>query len=682
VPGNYYNKTPGTLFYTPDLSRQAFIDPHQRDNTFRLTWQASQKHKVTFLQTIQDNCLCFYAVGQNVSPEASGNAHQIPMRLTQVAWTYPVTSRLLLQSGVTYMPNGQYIERTAGVTTSDIPITELSTGYMYGAGISYADPNGQTGEERYDQTNGRFVLSYVTGSHAFKTGFTFFRATPRGDSTTQDPAVSYAFRKPTPDAAPVPVSVTYYAYPRWTKDQATKLALYAQDQWTLSRLTLNLGMRVETLHAWNPAQTKPAGRWTPAIDFARQDDVPNWKDVNPRFGAAYDLFGNGKTAVKGSVGRFVQAEVTTIASATNPQNAIVGSATRTWDDSDHDYLPHENELGPLSNNLFGTVFINTRYADDVLKGWGVSPYNWSASASLEHELRPGVGLTVGYFRRWYDNFRVTDNLKVTLADYDPYCITAPLNARLPGGGGNQVCGFYDIKPTAFGAVDYLVTRASNYGKQTEVYNGIEGEIRARFGKGGMLAGGVSTGRTVSDRCFTVDSPQEQQPGFCHVVNPFKAQTQIKVNGVYPLPWGLQASAVFQNLAGIPDSGVVPINSQGQIYGEPIAGASYVATNAEIAPSLRRDLGACAGKVPCTATATINLLAPFAGGYQKRLTQVDVRLTRITRLRRVLLRGMFDVYNLFNANTVLSEVTRLGRTYLQPTQILAGRLVKFSAQLEL
>jgi hypothetical protein len=92
VPGNYYNKTPGTLFYTPDLSRQAFIDPHQRDNTFRLTWQASQKHKVTFLQTIQDNCLCFYAVGQNVSPEASGNAHQIPMRLTQIAWTYPVTS--------------------------------------------------------------------------------------------------------------------------------------------------------------------------------------------------------------------------------------------------------------------------------------------------------------------------------------------------------------------------------------------------------------------------------------------------------------------------------------------------------------------------------------------------------------------------------------------------------------
>jgi carboxypeptidase family protein len=685
VPGNYFNKTPGTLFYTPDFSRQAYVPSPQRDSTVRLTWQVSQKHKVTFLQLVQDNCNCFYAVAANTSPEASGNAHLTPMSLTQVVWTYPVTSRLLLQSGVTYMPNGQKIERTAGVTTSDIPITELSTGYKYGAQVTYDDPKGPTGQNRYDQTNGRFVLSYVTGSHAFKTGFTFFSGTQRADTTTQDPAVSYEVRKPTPDAAPVPVSVTYYAYPRWTKNQGTKFAWYAQDQWTLRDLTLNLGIRVDTLHAWVPAQSKPAGRWTPALDFAKVDDVPNFKDVTPRLGAAYNLFGNGKTAVKASVGRYVIMDFTSLAGATNPQNAIVGSATRTWTDDNHDYIPQENELTALSNSLFGTVFINTRYADDVLKGWGVRPYSWIATASLQHELRPGMGLTVGYFRRWYGNFRVTDNLKVTPADYDPYCITAPVDARLPNGGGNQVCGFYDIKPTAFGAVDNLVTQASHYGKRTEVYNGFDFGINAQLGKGGLLAAGVSTGQVVTDNCFVVDSPQQAQPGFCHATNPFKGQTQIKVSGVYPLPWDLQASAVFQSLAGIPISGAVPLNAFAaaiEASGAPIFGASYVARNAEIAPSLGRDLGACAGRVPCTATATINLLAPYTGGFEDRLTQLDLRLTKIVRMGRVRVRGMFDVYNVFNANTILGGViTRVGPSYLQPTQILAGRLFKFGAQLD-
>ena len=98
----------------------------------------------------------------------------------------------------------------------------------------------------------------------------------------------------------------------------------------------------------------------------------------------------------------------------------------------------------------------------MLKGWGVRPYNWTATASFQHELRPSVGLTADYFRRWYGNFRVTDNLRVTPADYDPYCVTAPGDSRLPGGGGNQVCGFYDIKPTAFGAVHNLVTRALEF----------------------------------------------------------------------------------------------------------------------------------------------------------------------------------------------------------------------------
>jgi hypothetical protein len=257
----------------------------------------------------------------------------------------------------------------------------------------------------------------------------------------------------------------------------------------------------------------------------------------------------------------------------------------------------------------------------------------------------------------------TRNLAIGPENFDPYCITAPLDSRLPGGGGNQLCGLYDIRGSAFGAVNNLVTQASHYGKQTEVYNGIDVGINVRFGEGGLFSGGVSTGRTVTDNCFTVDSPQQRRPGFCHVVLPWSGQTQVKFAGSYPLPWNFQVSAVLQNLPGIPIA------------------ASFVATNAQILRSLGRNLGQCGASATCNGTVAIDLIQPNTK-FEDRLNQFDLRLTKTLRVgpsRR--LRGMFDLYNLFNASTILSENTRYGLSWLRPTAILSGRLIKFGGQFD-
>src|SRR5260221_4771290 len=113
---------------------------------------------------------------------------------------------------------------------------------------------------------------------------------------------------------------------------------------------------------------------------------------------------------------------------------------------------------------------------------------WQGSASLQHELRPGLAMTVGYLGTWWGTFQVTDNLLVTPSDYDPYCVTSPMDPRLLGGGGQRMCGFYDITPAKFGLVKNLVTLAERFGKQSEVFNGVDLTVNARLGRGASLSG--------------------------------------------------------------------------------------------------------------------------------------------------------------------------------------------------
>ena len=124
------------------------------------------------------------------------------------------------------------------------------------------------------------------------------------------------------------------------------------------------------------------------------------------------------------------------------------------------------------------------------------------------------------------------------------------------------------------------------------------------------------------------------------------------------------SAVLQNLPGV------------------LINTNYVATNQQIAPSLGRNLAACGASLVCSQTVTIPALYAPGTKFENRLTQVDFRLTKMVRIGRFRIQGQkFDMYNLLNANNVLADRTTYGATWLTPTTILDGRLLKFGAQLE-
>ena len=235
----------------------------------------------------------------------------------------------------------------------------------------------------------------------------------------------------------------------WTDRLNYNLGLYAQDSWTVRRLTLNGGVRLDFQNESVDAYHYGPGPWLPNrnIDYPEIKNVPNWKDVNPRINVAYDLFGNGKTAIKGSVSRSVQQDSIGIARANDPAaNPNVTSVSRVWLDLNNDngsrtatcpipVLQAGLDLcdGWLNPN-FGNPAIATTYDPKIINGWGVRPYNWEFSASVQHEVIPRVSVSAGYFRRRSGQFWVTDNEAVSASDYSFYSVTVPTDPRLPNRG--------------------------------------------------------------------------------------------------------------------------------------------------------------------------------------------------------------------------------------------------------
>src|SRR5262249_10166380 len=169
VPGNYFNATPHSFVYTPDLSRPAYTWIHDYDNQIRFTTQLTSKQKMAVLQTYQINNNEYYQVDGNRAPEATSHLYWHPNWLTQVTWNYPRTNKLLFDAGFTYLyefQDGLYPQ--AAVSTTDIPLTESTTGFTYNARAT-----GVLGQTDYgvgsvdDISVQRFSMSYVTGSHAF-----------------------------------------------------------------------------------------------------------------------------------------------------------------------------------------------------------------------------------------------------------------------------------------------------------------------------------------------------------------------------------------------------------------------------------------------------------------------------------------------------------------------------------
>ena len=667
--GLYYNSSAVPYLYVPDLSRQAFEGDRDQNASLRLTWQVGPKSKLNlqhqWADQLRDHFYSQSSTNRTQSPEATIHYHGQPSYLSQASWNAPLTSKLLLEAGAAFANKDfQFALQTPdGVTPSSVAFSDLGTGFSWG---SLSSPYGHNASHNF---NARFVTSYVTGSHAAKLGITFQHDWAWTTQDVGNNGVTYQLRNGSP------AQITQWATPL-SLYEVTKanIGVFGQDQWTLKRLTLNLGLRFDYYNNYVPSETNGPGPLVPnrTTVFPEVDNVPNWKNVSPRIGGAYDLFGNGKTALKASIGRYLEGpNLTSFTRLANPAANIALSATRQWTDNNRDFIPEcdftninaNGECARASNLSFGSSIPTTVYDPAALTTRG---YNWEVQAGAQHELRPQVSLGATYVRRWFGNLRATRNASVTSANFTQYCITAPVDPLLPGGGGYQECGLNDVNQAQFGLVSNVIGLAP---QQQQVFDGVDLTANARLPHGVVASGGVSYGRTRTNSCYAADDLSvafasatgstsivaPRTSAFCDVRPPM--QPNVKVLLVYPLPWyGIQTAATMQSLPG------------------PQIAATYSITNAIAFPSLGRNLSA--------GNATVDLIAPGTM-YGDRLNQVDFRVSKIVRFSaKGRIQGNVDLYNLFNANPVLALNNTYGTAWQRPLQILQGRLLKFSVQLDL
>jgi hypothetical protein len=472
--------------------------------------------------------------------------------------------------------------------------------------------------------------------------------------------------------------------------------MYAQDRWTVKRLTVTAGLRYDYFHATFPAGTAGPGEFVPTRNIALpKAEGVTWHDLSPRTGLAYDIFGDGKTAVKVSLNKYMPfhalpnsgSDAGTFTTNMAPVALLVTTTSRSWNDNTFpagdprrgNFVPDcvltspvaNGECGAMASPDFGSTRPGVSYDPDTTNGWSKREYNWQFSAGVQRELLPRVSLDVSYFRTWFGNFFVTDNRAWTKADFDQFSIAAPVDPRLPGGGGYEIAGLYNIKPALFSVpTDNYITFADKFGKQIRHWDGVDIVVNARPRAGLTMGGGVSSGRTTTDNCDIVDDLPEllfsaQNLGdananvwlpasSCHQQSKFL--TQLKFIGTYTVPRvDVQLTATIQSVPG------------------PQIVANYVATNAVVAPRLGRNLSGSA------ANMTVNIVEPGTS-YGERMNQLDFRFAKIFNIHGKKASASVDLYNALNASPVLT-LNNAYATWLRPQSTLNPRFAKFIVQFD-
>jgi hypothetical protein len=658
-----------------DQGAQGVSDEVLDNPVIRGTWQISQKHK---LAAYTDRAFRFrgHAMEAGDDPETASVAWHTPTFMTgSVKWTSTLTNNMLLEAGFS-MANQRYdnkyqdgIEQPRGTLGWYQNVSKVDNGNSTRFGASAA----QLGNYP-NRRNFAVSTSYVTGAHNVKVGV----QNSWGNYHLWRNANADLYQLYTNG---VPNQVTVLNTPlNWEQELDYNLGVYAQDSWSLNRLTLNYGLRLDTVRERVVGQDAQSGRFASSSPY---DDIqlPRWTNLSPRASVVYDLFGNGKTAVRFGFNKFMTNVTVGLAELYNPTG--LQTFNLPWTDLNGDDIAQgergctyqtagcEINFGPLPSS-FGIRALST-FDPDLRR-----PYMYAYNLGMQHELLPGFSVTAEWFRNDFKDLMARNNMARDADSYTPVDVVSPLDGR--------VLTVYNVK-TAFQSAVQNVDSTDPDLKQT--YNGLELNFNARLGGGARIFGGFVMERTVTNSCSAAD----RNPNlllFCDgAENDIPWNRQFKVSFNYPLPWhGVAVSGAFQALPGY-TLGTTPLLGGFQAREGGLNQPNGLSTQWQITPSTRYAANCSA---PCrpnelvipgqNGTLTIPLLAP---GTERtpRLTQLDLSVTKPFQFAGLHIAPKLDFFNVLNSDDYFTVRTLVfgGSTYLQPGTIMQGRIIRLGAELK-
>jgi hypothetical protein len=714
IPGIFPNLNagnPAAWEYVPDTSKQAQGAESFRTFSTRFTIQANQRNRFNVHWEFQIPCngaafgsaegcrtqpdngeavvgaLGLGGLTATTSPETSQYLRTL-VQNRQVTWSATVTNRLLLEAGLgSYVAKWGPFEAPGNPTRDLVRVQELAartyqtpTGEVRSlAGLSYRSAN--WGEHLDNPNRWRASMSYVTGAHSMRVGYQGAYMVEDIENHGNDHNLQYTFFNGRP------TSLTQSLRVFKQRDRVKYAALYVEDQWTRGRMTLQGALRYDRSWSYSPEQQIGPTNFLPtALTFAKTPGVDAYNDISPRGGVAYDLFGNGRTAVKFNFGKYLEpaSNLNGSYSISNPIARISTTTSRTWTDNGTggpgtpgygDFIPQcdllsraaNGECAAMSSQTFGTATRTTAAIDPaILSGWNIRPGDWQVGVSLQQQIIPRMSVEIGYFRRWLTNFTTTDDQNLSPADFTEFSITAPSDSRLPNGGGYTVDNLYNV--VAFRPASNNITFADNFGGISQVYNGILINLSARAANGLTFQGGINTGQTVNDYCDVRAQIRELTVGFFgSIVGPTNPNCLVDPGFVTKVT-GLASYTV-------PRIDVLVSATVRSDQGAPLR-ATWNAPAALVTAALGRPA------VVAGTTVPIDLVKP-GEVWGDRVNEVNLRFAKILRVRGTRTHVGLDIFNILNSDAVLTynQTFTPGGAWLAPQSVLTPRFMKVSAQID-
>ena len=630
-------------------------------------------------------------LGNNVapfqSPEATSTAARgyfdVPFYLNQASWTMTATNQLLLEAGYTpFRYNPIFGHPAPDGITNLIPVTEQSNAINPATGLPYAPVANYTyrGVQQWGWAVGKTdgwqaTASYVTGAHNVKVGYQGNRLDQLDQTIANETGLSYRFNQGVPNA------VSYWLPDMGRRTITSLHGFFIQDTWTSGRLTLQGALRYDRASSYAPVEgngTTITNFLAPTpITIPRTPGVDAYNDITPRVGVAYDVFGNGKTAVKVNWGHYLAyAANDSPYTSTNPGFTVIRDVqNRNWSDLDRDLVVDCDLTNPLLNGEcaaatgpavnFGRLGAATEVDPGVLSGWGVRPGDHQYTITIQQELVPRVSADFTYTHRSFHGFFVTDDLNrrgdVT-SYYETYTLTAPLDSRLADGGGYPVTVYVPTAAANAVAPRLYLTRESDFGPERDsVWDGVGFTLNARMRNSLTTQIGAGIGRGLVDTCATATKFNNVQTGLVQVTNGPDPRGCRNVEPWQTTVRGLASYTVPK--IDVLISGIVRSQPEVQLSNANVLtgaqSAQWQVPNSVIAAAL--------GHLPPGATPTGNTTIQLADNQHRvysnqRRTQIDMRFAKVVRFGRTRTDIGVDLNNLLNTN----YATGFNTTYIYNT----------------